>query len=113
MKKLLKTNKPNTFIEVELYYCKGGQSEYERERNPRSYRLSVEPVEVEHVAGITLYSKTYTVTTGTPSNGITLILNRPARASKKAEAEAEAIAEKIYLGYARQIAIKNELTLVD
>lgn len=106
MKKLLKTNKPDTFIEVELYYCKGGRSEYEREKNPRSYRLSVEPVKVEQCYG-------YTMTTGSPSDGIILILSRPARASKRAEADAETIAEKIYKAYALQIAAKSKLTLID
>ncbi len=104
MKKMLKTDKPNTFIEVELYYCKGGQSDWERERNPRSYRLSITPVEVTHDCG-------YTVTTGSPNDGVTLILTRPGRASKKAEAEAEKLVESLYRGYAYQVATKNGLTV--
>ncbi len=104
MKKMLKTDRPNTFIEVELYYCKGGQSDWERERNPRSYRLSIAPVEVSHVDG-------YIVTTGSPSDSVTLILTQPARASKKAEAEAEKLAESLYRGYAYQVATKNGLTV--
>lgn len=106
MVKLIKTTTPNKFIEIELVYVKGGSSEYERRVNPRSYRLYIDVVTKKQIDG-------YVMTESCPADGMRLILSEPLRASKKAEAEAEALAEKIYHGYAQQIAAKNGLTLID
>ena len=106
MKKLLETNKPNTFIQVELCYCKGGTSEYEREKNPRSYRLYIDVISKKQVCNATMIEYC-------PSDGIRLILTEPTRASKKAEAEAEVIAEKDWRKYAEIAAKEAGLQIIE
>lgn len=106
MKKYLATTTPNKFIKVELYYNKGGETEWARRISPRAYMLHISAVEKREVSGVVLESYC-------PSDSKKLILKDVVRASKKAEKEAEEIAESCYHGYAYQVAEKNGLTLAE
>lgn len=106
MVKYLATTTPNKFIKVELYYNKGGETEWARRISPRAYMLYISAVEKREVSGASLESYC-------PVDSMKLILKDVKRASKKAEKEAEEIAKSCYHGYAYQVAVKNGLTLAE
>ena len=106
MKKYYNTNKEGTFIKVETLYNKGGETEWARRRNPRSYQLYISLVEKKNVPGATL--ETYC-----PSDSMRLILNEVSRASKKAEAEADKIAETHAQRYVTMFAENRGVQIID
>ena len=106
MKKLYATTKPNTFISVELLYNKGGETAYSRAKNPRCYMLYINAVERVDKNG-------YTVETFEPYTAMRINVLEVARASKKAEAEAEAIAEKDWRRYAEIAAKEAGLQIIE
>lgn len=106
MKKYYNTNKENTFIKVETLYNKGGETEWARRRNPRSYQLYISLVEKKEVPGATLESYC-------PSDSMRLILKEVSRASKKAEAEADKIADVMSLTYVPMFAENRDVQIID
>ena len=102
MEKYLATTTPNKYIKLYTYYKKDTMNYFTYKTEARGYYLSVTPV--ERARGFESF---------VAFTGFKVLLKEVTRASKKAEAEAEAIAEKIYQGYARQIAAKNGLILID
>ena len=95
MKKYFETNIPNKFIKIETYYHKDTMNYFTGRSEVRGYYLSVTPV--ERARGFESF---------TAFTGFKVLLKEVTRASKKAEAEAEAIAERDWRKYA-EIAANN------
>lgn len=82
-KEYLKTNKANTYILVEVRYNKGGTNLFTYKNESRGYYISASPIERENKGGYFLES--YMGFSGYKS-----LYKEVSRASKKAEAEADA-----------------------
>ena len=102
MERYLKTTTQNKFIKVRTYYKKDTTNFFTYENEARGYYLSVTPI--ERGRGW----ETFTAFTG-----FKVLLKEVTRASKKAEAEAEAIAEKDWRKYAEIVANEAGLQIIE
>ena len=102
MEKYLATTTPNKFIKVRTYYRKDAMNYFTYKNEARGYYLSVTPVERGHGWE-----------TFTAFSGFKVLLKEVTRASKKAEAEAEAIAERDWRKYAEIAANDAGLQIID
>lgn len=99
MEKYLATTTPNKFIKIYTYYKKDTMNYFTYKNEARGYYLSVTPV--ERARGFEAFT------------GFKILLKEVTRASKKAEAEAEAIAERDWKKYAEIAANKAGLQIVE
>lgn len=106
MKKMYKTTKPNTYINVELIYNKGGENAYSRTKNPRCYMLYINAVERVEKDG-------YTTETFEPYTSMRVNVLNVSRQSKKAAAEAEKYTENFAKAWALNYAGKYGYTITD
>ena len=74
-------------IEVTTSYSKGGMSLFSYQEIKRGYYVHVQPVKFENIAGCNIVSVC-------PIEGRKMLLKEVSRASKKAEAEADCMAEE-------------------
>lgn len=107
MKKLipLKENKNANFIKLETHYNLGGYNCFTHKTEARGFYLSASPVQHFTRDGITFES--YTAFTGAK-----LLLLEVSRKSKKAEAEAERIAEEKEAELIKYVCINNNLEVL-
>jgi hypothetical protein len=85
MKKYIERN--GQTLKVEVYYSLGGLNYFTGRQEKRGYYLSVTPVEIEDHGG-------YRTETVTLFSGVKELLKEVTRRSKKAETEAEKLAEE-------------------
>lgn len=102
MEKYLKTTTSNKFIKVYTYYKKDSMNYFTYKNEARGYYLSITPV--ERARGFESF---------VAFTGFKVLLKEVTRASKKAEAEAEAIAEKDWRKYAEIAANEAGLQIVE
>ena len=102
MKKYLATTTPNKYIKLYTYYKKDSMNYFTGRTEARGYYLSVTPV--ERARGFESF---------VAFTGFKVLLKEVTRASKKAEAEAEAIAEKDWRKYAKIAASEAGLQITD
>lgn len=102
MEKYLATTTPNKFIKVSTYYRKDGMNYFTYKTEARGYYLSVMPV--ERARGFESF---------TAFTGFKVLLKEVTRASKKAEAEAETIAERDWRKYAEIAANEAGLQIIE
>ena len=102
MEKYLATTTSNKFIKVYTYYKKDAMNYFTYKTESRGYYLSVIPV--ERARGFESF---------VAFTGFKVLLKEVTRASKKAEAEAEAIAEKDWRKYAEIAANEAGLQIVE
>ena len=102
MEKYLATNVPNKFIKVRTYYKKDSMNYFTYKTEARGYYLSVTPV--ERARGFESF---------VAFTGFKVLLKEVTRASKKAEAEAEAIAERDWRKYAEIAASEAGLQIIE
>lgn len=91
-----------THLKIEVYYSLGGYNYFTYKQENRGYYLSVSPVERKTDEYGTMES--YTAFTG-----IKKLIKEVSRKSKKAEAEAEAIAENETKNLIDYVCTKNNL----
>lgn len=108
MKKYIKVkdnSKHITHLRVELLYDLGGTNFFTNEIKERGYYLSMTPVERHtNLQG-------YTTESFTAFTGIKILLNSVARRSKKAENEAEQLAQEKERTLIRYVCAKNKIEL--
>lgn len=102
MEKYLATTTPNKFIKVSTYYRKDGMNYFTYKTEARGYYLSVTPV--ERARGFESF---------VAFTGFKVLLKEVTRASKKAEAEAETIAERDWQKYAEIAAKESGLQIAE
>lgn len=102
MEKYLATTTPNKYIKLYTYYKKDTMNYFTYKIEARGYYLSVTPV--ERARGFESF-KAFT--------GFKVLLKEVTRASKKAEAEAEAIAERDWRKYAEIAANEAGLQIIE
>lgn len=102
MEKYLATTTPNKFIKLRSYYRKDTMNYFTGRSEARGYYLSVTPV--ERARGFESF---------VAFTGFKVLLKEVTRASKKAEAEAEAIAEKDWRRYAEIAAKEAGLQIIE
>ena len=102
MEKYLATTTPNKYIKLYTYYKKDGMNYFTYKNEARGYYLSVTPV--ERARGFESF---------VAFTGFKVLLKEVTRASKKAEAEAEAIAERDWRKYAEIAANEAGLQIVE
>ena len=90
-----------TDIKIETYYSLGGMNYFTGKSEGRGYYVSVTPVER------TGYSEIYT-----GFSGIKQLVKAASRKSKKAEAEAEVLADKVKEELIKYICEKHNLEIV-
>lgn len=107
MKKYVKvqTNSQGvTHLKIELYYNLGGMNYFTNRVENRGYHLSVSPIKKVEKNGY--ISETYTA-----YSGITQNVKEVKRKSKKAELEAEQIANEVLDGLICVVCIRNKLEM--
>ena len=102
MEKYLATTTPNKYIKLYTYYKKDSMNYFTGRTEARGYYLSVTPV--ERARGFESF---------TAFTGFKVLLKEVTRASKKAEAEAEAIAKKDWRKYAEIAASEAGLQIIE
>ena len=102
MEKYLATTTPNKYIKVYTYYKKDTMNYFTCKTEARGYYLSVTPV--ERARGFESFEA---------FTGFKVLLKEVTRASKKAEAEAEAMAEGDWRKYAEIAANEAGLQIVE
>ena len=102
MEKYLATTTPNKYIKVYTYYKKDSMNYFTYKNEARGYYLSVTPV--ERARGFESF---------VAFTGFKVLLKEVTRASKKAEAEAEAIAERDWRKYAEIAAKEAGLQIIE
>lgn len=103
--KVKNNSKHITHLRVELFYDLGGTNFFTSEIEERGYYLSVTPVE-RHTN-----SQGYTTERFTAFTGTKMLLNSVARRSKKAENEAEQLAQEKERTLIRYVCAKNKIKL--
>ncbi len=101
----LKANANANFLKLEVYYSLGGFNCFTYKNEARGYYLSVSPVQRSERDGIVFESYT-------AFSGVKLLLLEVSRKSKKAEAEAERIAEEKEAELIAYICNKNQLEVL-
>ena len=102
MEKYLATTTPNKYIKLYTYYKKDTMNYFTCKNEARGYYLSVTPV--ERARGFESFEA---------FTGFKILLKEVTRASKKAEAEAEAIAERDWRKYAEIAANRAGLQIIE
>ena len=105
MDKYLTTTTPNKFIKICTYYKKDAMNYFTYKNEARGYYLSVTPVErVERACSFESF---------VAFTSFKVLLKEVTRASKKAEAEAETIAERDWRKYAEIAANEAGLQIIE
>ena len=102
MEKYLTTTTPDKYIKLYTYYKKDAMNYFTYKNEARGYYLSVTPV--ERARGFESF---------VAFTGFKVLLKEVTRASKKAEAEAETIAERDWRKYAEIAAKEAGLQIVE
>lgn len=101
----LKENRDANVLKLEVYYNLGGYNVFTHKSEARGYYLSASPVQHFERDGINFESYTAFA-------GVKLLLLEVSRKSKKAEAEAERIAEEKEAELIEYICNKNNLEVL-
>lgn len=102
----LKENRNANFLKIEVKYNLGGYNVFTYKSEPRGYYLSVSPVQRSERDGIGFESYT-------AFSGVKLLLLEVSRKGKKAEAEAERIAEEKEADLIKYVCNKNGLEVLE
>lgn len=104
--KLLKTNRENTQLKVEIYYSRGGWNVFTGNEDPRGFWISVQPVSHSETAGIKMES--FVVGSGLKKFLTETKADRP---GGKAEQAAVALAKELESGIVAKVCRKENLSL--
>lgn len=91
-------------IEITTSYSKGGMSYFSYQEIKRGYYVHVQPVKLENISG-------YNIVSASPIDGYKMLLKEVSRASKKAESEADRMAEEAAKPIIKRVCMEQGIEL--